>query len=130
MACVIEVMGLSLPYSASTPANDSAKLQECLSVARFMHRLLVLDMKPRAFTTKKCSCDYSGRFNWLIACLAFHNAMVVNSILGGSTNVVLHLLAIAKAADVDLTIDDFQRVSDMTPFLANMKPSGKCERRW
>ena len=109
MAAAIEVMGLSLPYSASTPAVNGQKEAECLRAGQAMHRLLELDLKPRDIMTRA----------------ALENAMVVVTVLGGSTNAVLHLVAIARSAGIDLTIDDFQAVSDRTPLLADFKPSGK-----
>ncbi len=109
MASAIETMGLSLPYSSSTPAEDPLKLDECFRAGAAIRRLLELDLKPRDILTRA----------------AFENAMVVVSVLGGSTNAVLHLIAIARSAGVELTIDDFQRVSDRTPLLADFKPSGK-----
>ncbi|MCZ2147033.1 MAG: dihydroxy-acid dehydratase [Bryobacterales bacterium] len=109
MASAIEVMGLTLPYSSSTPAEDPGKLEECYRAGLAIRRLLELDLKPRDILTRE----------------AFENAMVLTSILGGSTNAVLHLIAIARSVDVPLTIDDFQKVSDRTPFLADLKPSGK-----
>lgn len=109
MASAIEAMGMSLPYSSSYPATSTEKLQECLDIGAAMHQLLVKDIKPRDILTKK----------------AFENALTVITVLGGSTNAVLHLIAMAKAAKIDLNIDDFQRISDKTPFLADLKPSGK-----
>jgi len=109
MASAIEAMGLSLPYSSSTPAEDALKLEECRQAGHAIRRLLEMDLKPRDIMTRQ----------------AFENAMVLVSILGGSTNAVLHLIAMARAAEVDLTIDDFQKVSDRTPMLADFKPSGK-----
>ncbi len=109
MAAAIETLGLSLPYSSSTPAEDPRKLEECFLSGEAIRRLLELDLKPRDILTRE----------------AFENAMVVVSALGGSTNAVLHLIAIARAAGVRLTIDDFQMVSDRTPLLADFKPSGK-----
>jgi dihydroxy-acid dehydratase len=109
MASAIEVMGLTLPYSSSTPAEDPAKLDECYRAGLAIRTLLELDLKPRDILTRE----------------AFENAMVLTSILGGSTNAVLHLIAIARSVNVPLTIDDFQKVSDRTPFLADLKPSGK-----
>lgn len=109
MASAIETLGLSLPYSSSTPAEDPLKLDECFRTGEAIKRALELDLKPRDILTRE----------------AFENAMVVVSVLGGSTNAVLHLIAIARAAGVALTIDDFQRVSDRTPLLADFKPSGK-----
>lgn len=109
MASAIETLGMSLPYSSSTPAEDPLKLDECFRAGAAIRRLLELDLKPLDILTRE----------------AFENAMVVVSVLGGSTNAVLHLIAIARSAGVSLTIDDFQRVSDRTPLLADFKPSGK-----
>jgi dihydroxy-acid dehydratase len=109
MASAIESLGMSLPYSSSTPAVDSRKAEECRRTGAAIKKLLELDLKP---------CDIMTR-------AAFENAMVVVMALGGSTNAVLHLIAMARAAGVPLTIDDFQKVSDRVPFLADLKPSGK-----
>ena len=109
MASAIEALGMSLPYSSSTPAESVEKKDECLGAAAAMRLLLERDIKPRDIMTRA----------------AFENAMVIVMALGGSTNAVLHLLAMAKAVDVDLAIDDFQDVSDRVPFLADLKPSGK-----
>jgi dihydroxy-acid dehydratase len=109
MAAAIETLGMSLPYSSSTPADDALKVAECLEVGRRMRRLLELDLKPRDIMTRA----------------AFENAMVLLMALGGSTNAVLHLLAMARSVGVGLTLDDFQSVSDRTPLLADMKPSGR-----
>ncbi len=109
MATAIEVLGLSLPGSSSIPAVDPKKTEECLSAGRAILNLLERDITPRQIATRK----------------AFENAMVITMVLGGSTNAVLHLLAIARAARVELSIDDFQKVSDRIPFLADLKPSGK-----
>lgn len=109
MASAIEALGMSLPYSASIPAEDPAKLDECFRAGQMMRSLLDLDLKPRDVMTRR----------------AFENAMVVVMALGGSTNSVLHLIAMARTAGVELTIDDFQRVSDRVPYLADLKPSGK-----
>ncbi|MEO8494013.1 MAG: dihydroxy-acid dehydratase, partial [Planctomycetota bacterium] len=109
MACAIEAMGMSLPYSSSIPAVDPAKLEECLQAGAAIRLLLERDIKPRDIMTRD----------------AFENAMVIVMALGGSTNAVLHLLAMARSVDVPLTIDDFQTVSDRVPFLADLKPSGK-----
>ena len=109
MASAIEAMGMSLPYSSSTPAVDPGKMAECLSAGQAIRNLLEKDIKPRDIMTRA----------------AFENALVIIMALGGSTNAVLHLLAMARAVDVPLTIDDFQAVSDRVPFLADLKPSGK-----
>ena len=109
MASAIEALGMSLPYSSSTPAVDPKKLEECFNAGAAIRRLLELDLKPRDIMTRT----------------AFENAMVLVTILGGSTNAVLHLIAMARAAGVDLSIDDFQAVTDRTPFLADLKPSGQ-----
>lgn len=108
MASAIEALGMSLPGSSSTPATDPAKLEECRSAAEAVLRLLEIDLKPSDIMTRA----------------AFENAMTVVTVLGGSTNAVLHLIAMARAVDVNLTLEDFQRVSDRTPFLADLKPSG------
>ena len=109
MASAIEAMGMSLPYSSSTPAEDPAKQEECLRAGEAIKLLLEKDIKPRDIMTRE----------------AFENAMVTIMALGGSTNAVLHLIAMARSVDVPLTIDDFQTVSDRVPFLADLKPSGQ-----
>ena len=109
MASAIEALGMSLPYSSSIPAEDPAKLEECLAAGGAVYNLLELDLKPRDIMTRQ----------------AFENAMVVVMVLGGSTNAVLHLIAMARSVGVELTIDDFQKVSDRIPYLADLKPSGK-----
>ena len=109
MASAIEALGMSLPYSSSTPAVDPHKLDECLQAGAAIKNLLELDLKPRDIMTRA----------------AFENAMVVVTALGGSTNAVLHLIAMARSVDVALDIDDFQAVSDRTPYLADLKPSGR-----
>ncbi len=108
MASAIEALGMSLPYSSSTPAVDPGKIQECLAAGKAVRYLLENDIKPRDIMTRK----------------AFENAMVIVMALGGSTNAVLHLIAMARAVDVPLTIDDFQVISDRIPFIADLKPSG------
>ena len=109
MASAIEAMGMSLPYSSSTPAEDPKKRDECLQAGQAIRLLLEKDIKPRDIMTRE----------------AFENAMVTIMALGGSTNAVLHLIAMARAVDVPLTLDDFQEVSDRIPFLADLKPSGQ-----
>ncbi len=109
MATAIEALGMSLPYSASIPAEDAAKKEECLRAGGAILKLLEADIKPRDIMTRT----------------AFENAMVTVMALGGSTNAVLHLIAMARSVDVDLTIEDFQSVSDRIPYLADLKPSGK-----
>jgi dihydroxy-acid dehydratase len=109
MASAIEALGMSLPYSSSTPATDPAKLDECFQAGAAIRRLLELNITPRDIMTRA----------------AFENAMVITMALGGSTNAVLHLLAMARAVDVELSIDDFQATSDRVPFLADLKPSGR-----
>lgn len=108
MASAIEVLGMSLPYSSSTPADDPLKLDECIRSGAAIRNLLELDLKPRDIMTRE----------------AFENSMVIVTALGGSTNAVLHLIAMARSVGVDLTLDDFQRVSDRIPMLADFKPSG------
>jgi len=109
MASAIEAMGMSLPYSSSIPAEDPLKIGECLASGKAIRVLLERDIKPRDIMTRA----------------AFENAMVTVMALGGSTNAVLHLLAIARACEVPLSIDEFQSVSDRVPFIADLKPSGK-----
>lgn len=109
MASAIEALGMSLPYSASNPALSEAKQKECDAIGDAIKILLEKDIKPKDIMTKK----------------AFENAITVVMVLGGSTNAVLHLIAMARSVDVDLTIDDFQRISNKTPMLADFKPSGK-----
>jgi dihydroxy-acid dehydratase len=109
MASAIEAMGMSLPYSSSTPATDPRKLEECFRAGAAIRNLLEKDLKPGDIITRQ----------------ALENATVVVMALGGSTNAVLHLIAIARSVGVPLTIDDFQKVSDRVPFLADLKPSGK-----
>jgi dihydroxy-acid dehydratase len=109
MATAIEAMGMTLPGSSSNPAESQAKHDECIEAGEAIRNLLEKDIKPRDILTRS----------------AFENAMVVVNITGGSTNAVLHLIAIAHSVGVKLTIDDFQAVSDRIPFLADLKPSGK-----
>jgi dihydroxy-acid dehydratase len=108
MASAIEALGMSLPYSSSTPAEDPRKLEECVAAGKAIRGLLELDLKPRDIMTRE----------------AFENAMVLVTVLGGSTNAVLHLIAIARSVGVPLSVGDFQNVSNRVPLLANFKPSG------
>ena len=108
MASAIEVLGMSLPYSSSIPAEDPLKLDECLRAGAAIRNLLELDLKPRDIMTRP----------------AFENAIVLITTMGGSTNAVLHLIAMARSVGVELTIDDFQRISNRVPLLADFKPSG------
>src|SRR5438067_4958410 len=109
MASFIEAMGLSMPDSSSIPAEDTAKQGECFRVGVAMRDLLEKDLKPKDIVTRQ----------------SFLNAMRVTIVLGGSTNAVLHSIAMARAFGIELSIDDWQKMSDQTPFLADLKPSGK-----
>lgn len=109
MAAAIEALGMSLPYSSSNPALSEEKKKECLAAGAAIRNLLERDIKPKDIMTRK----------------AFENAITVIMVLGGSTNAVLHLIAMAKSVDVPLTQDDFQTISDKIPVLADFKPSGK-----
>ena len=109
MSSAIEALGMSLPYSASNPAKSHEKQNECEEAGKAIRNLLEKDIKPRDIMTMK----------------AFENAMTMVVVLGGSTNAVLHLIAMAHSVGIKLTIDDFQRFSDKTPVLADLKPSGK-----
>lgn len=109
MATAIESMGLSLPGSSSTPATSPAKMRECAKAADAIKTCLELDITPKKLLTKR----------------SFENALVITMALGGSTNAVLHFLAMAVTAGVELTLDDFQRVSNKIPFIADLAPSGK-----
>ena len=108
MASVIEVMGMSLPYSSSNPAESADKVAECRRAGAAIRVLLERDLRPSEILTRE----------------AFENAITLAVAIGGSTNVVLHLLAMARTLEIDLTIDDFQRISDRTPLLADFRPSG------
>lgn len=108
MSSAIEALGMSLPYSSSNPATSTDKKTECEKIGSAIKLLLEKDIKPSDILIKE----------------SFENAFTVVTALGGSTNAVLHLIAIAKAAKVDFTLSDFQRISDKTPFLADLKPSG------
>jgi len=109
MASAIEALGMSLPYNASNPAKSKQKEEESIAAGKAMKHLLEQDIKPSDIVTKK----------------SLENAIRLVTVLGGSTNAVLHFLAIARAANVEFTLADFQRISDTTPFLADLKPSGK-----
>lgn len=109
MASAIEAMGMSLPYNASNPAVSKEKQSECGGTGAAIKYLMEQDIKPRDIMTRE----------------AFENAVTLITVLGGSTNAVLHLIAMAKSVDVPLTIDDIQAIGDKTPFLADLKPSGK-----
>ncbi|AZI33479.1 dihydroxy-acid dehydratase [Kaistella carnis] len=109
MASAIEALGMSLPFSSSNPALSPEKKQECLDAGKAIKVLLEKDIKPKDIMTKA----------------AFVNAMTMVVVLGGSTNAVMHLIAMAHAVDIELTLEDFQRISDKVPVLADLKPSGK-----
>ena len=109
MSSAIEALGMSLPYSSSNPALSDAKKEECLQAGKAIRHLMEMDIKPSDIMTRK----------------AFENAVTIIMVLGGSTNAVLHMIAIAKSIDVKLTQDDFQLISDRVPVLADLKPSGK-----
>jgi len=109
MASAIEAMGMSLTFNSSIPATSTAKNEEAKRIGKAIQNLIDKDIKPSDIMTKK----------------AFENAIRTIIVLGGSTNAVMHLIAMAKASDVDISIDDFQRLSDITPFLADLKPSGQ-----
>ena len=109
MAAAIEALGMSLPYSSSNPALSEDKKKECLTAGAAIRVLLEKDIKPKDIMTRK----------------AFENAITTIMVLGGSTNAVLHLIAMAKSVDVPLSQDDFQKISDRIPVLADFKPSGK-----
>ncbi|MAU54845.1 MAG: dihydroxy-acid dehydratase [Flavobacteriales bacterium] len=109
MSSAIEAMGMSLPYNSSNPATSSQKIKECELVGKAIFNLINLDLKPLDIVTKQ----------------SIENAVRLITVLGGSTNAVLHMLAIAKSANINFTINDFQKISEQTPFLADLKPSGK-----
>ncbi len=109
MASAIEALGMSLPFNSSYPANNPEKQGDCLRVGKAILNLLEKDIKPRDIMTPE----------------AFENAITVVTVLGGSTNAVLHLIAMAKSVGVSLRMDDFQKISNRTPFLADLKPSGQ-----
>ena len=109
MSSAIEAMGMSLPYNSSNPATSKSKIDEKTIIATSIINLINKDIKPSDIITRK----------------SIENAVRLITLLGGSTNAVLHILAICKTANINFTIDDFQKISDETPFLANLKPSGK-----
>lgn len=109
MSSAIEALGMSLPYSSSNPALSPEKKRECLEAGKAIKILLEQDIKPRDIMTRD----------------AFENAITMVAILGGSTNAVMHLIAMAHSVDIEITLDDFQKISDKTPLLADLKPSGK-----
>ena len=109
MSSAIEAMGMALPFNSSNPATSNDKLDECSKIGDAIYNLIKLDLKPLDILTKE----------------SIENAVKLITVLGGSTNAVLHILAIAKSAKINFTINDFKRISDSTPFLADLKPSGK-----
>lgn len=109
MACAIEAMGMSLPFSSSNPAMSNEKILECQNISNYMYNLLKNDIKPSDIITKK----------------ALENAITLVISLGGSTNAVIHLLAIARTLNIDLVLDDFTRIGKNVPVIANLKPHGK-----
>ncbi|NNF20145.1 MAG: dihydroxy-acid dehydratase [Flavobacteriaceae bacterium] len=109
MASAIEALGMALPFNSSNPAVGKDKKEDCIKAGKALRVLMEKDIKPLDILSRK----------------SFENAVRLIIVLGGSTNAVLHFLAIAKAADINFTLDDFQRISDTTPFLADLKPSGK-----
>ncbi|WP_298475836.1 dihydroxy-acid dehydratase [uncultured Maribacter sp.] len=109
MASAIEALGMSMPYNSSNPAISNNKEEECIAAGKQMRILIEKDIKPLDIVTRK----------------SLENAIRLVTIMGGSTNAVLHFLAIARAADIDFTLKDFQHISDTTPFIADLKPSGK-----
>lgn len=109
MSSAIEALGMSLPYSSSNPALSPEKKQECVDAGKAIRILLEKDIKPRDIMTRK----------------AFENAITMVAVLGGSTNAVMHLIAMAHSVDIEITLKDFQDISDKTPLLADLKPSGK-----
>ncbi|MCF8330630.1 MAG: dihydroxy-acid dehydratase [Crocinitomicaceae bacterium] len=109
MASAIEALGMSLPYSSSNPALSDNKKKECEEAGNAIRILLEKDIKPRDIMTRK----------------AFENAITIVAVLGGSTNAVMHLIAMAHSVDIEITLKDFQDISDRTPVLADLKPTGK-----
>ena len=109
MASAIEALGMSLPFSSSIPANDLNRVSLSKEVGKSIEKLIIRDIKPLDIISRK----------------SIHNAISVVIALGGSTNAVLHFLAIARSANIEFNLDDFQKISDKTPYIANLKPSGK-----
>ncbi|MEJ1221757.1 dihydroxy-acid dehydratase [Sediminicola sp. 1XM1-17] len=109
MASAIEALGMAMPFNSSNPAMGNEKKEDCFNSGRALQNLLEKDIKPSDIISRK----------------SLENAIRLITVLGGSTNAVLHFLAIAKAAEIEFTLDDFQKISDTTPFLADLKPSGK-----
>jgi len=112
MSSAIEALGMSLPYSSSNPALSEEKKQECHDAGKAVRILLEKDIKPRDIMTRE----------------AFENAITIVAVLGGSTNAVMHLIAMAHSVDVEITLADFQAISDKTHVLADLKPSWKYMR--
>jgi dihydroxy-acid dehydratase len=108
MAIAIEALGMSLPYSSSNPAVSQEKIEECENVSKYIKVLLEKDICPKDIMTFE----------------AFENAITALTIFGGSTNAVLHIIAMAKSVGINITLEDFQRISDKTPLLADFKPGG------
>src|SRR6201999_4476601 len=106
MSSFIECLGLSLPYSSCSPADSQEKQEECFKAGQAMLKLLEMDLKPRDIVTPQ----------------SFINAMRLTIVMGGSTNAVLHSIAMARAFGIDLTINDWQKVSDQTPLLSDFRP--------
>ena len=109
MASAIEALGMALPFNSSNPAIGKEKKQDCIDAGKALRHLMEHDIKPSDIISRK----------------SLENTVRLITVLGGSTNAVLHFLAIAKAAGISFTLDDFQKISDTTPFLADLKPSGK-----
>ena len=109
MASAIEALGMSLPFSSSIPANDLNRVSLSKEVGKSIEKLIVRDIKPLDIISRK----------------SIHNAISVVIALGGSTNAVLHFLAIARSANIEFNLDDFQKIRDKTPYNAKLKPSGK-----
>ena len=108
MSSAIEALGMSLPFSSSNPAESNNKLSESQTIGKSIYNLLKEDIRPKDIMTRK----------------AFENALSIIMVLGGSTNAVLHIIAMANSVGVEVSLDDFQNFSDKTPFIANLKPSG------